>query len=69
MQNTPRSNRVEMLTPHDALGATAIGLARTLERENGKLRDFIDMWRYDGRLQTFESREIFRKEAEALLGV
>jgi len=67
MENTPRSNKVEVLTPHDALGVVAIELARTLEQENEKFRNFIKKWRYEGRLQTFENREIFRKEAEALL--
>lgn len=54
MVNTPRSNKVEMLTPHDAMGTVAIGLARKLEIENEKLRKFIETWRYEGQLQTFD---------------
>ena len=64
---TPRSDKVYALTPPDALGREALDLARKLELENERLRLFIDKWRYDGNLQTFESREIFRKEAIELL--
>ena len=38
MKNTPRSNKVEAMTPYDALGVEAISLARQLEMENEKLR-------------------------------
>ena len=30
-------------------------------------KEFLEMWVYDGALQTFESREKFRKEAKDLL--
>ena len=58
-----------MMTPHDALGMAATELARKLEGENKKFREFIETWQYEGQLQTFESREIFRKEAKELLCV
>ena len=35
---TPRSNKLEALTPPDALGREAINLARSLEMENNRLR-------------------------------
>lgn len=51
---------------------TAIWAALEIERlesENHKLSQFVQKWSYDGNLQTFDSRELFRKEAEELLNV
>lgn len=40
-----------------------------LAAENAKLRQFIYIWEHEGRLQTFGSRQQFRKEANILLDV
>jgi hypothetical protein len=64
---TPRSDKVYALTPPDALGMEALDLARKLELENEKMRQFIDKWRYDGCLQTYQSREAFRQQASELV--
>lgn len=67
MKNTPRSNKVEALTPPDALGRVAIEFSKKLEVENEKLRTFISDWIYEGQLQAYESRETFRAAARKLL--
>ena len=38
------------------------------EREIERLREFLQLWTYEGQLQSFESREEFRKAALQLLG-
>jgi hypothetical protein len=40
---------------------------RAAERDAARLRELLEKWTYDGCLQTFENRELFRKEARAAL--
>jgi hypothetical protein len=45
----------------------AAALARTLEGENGELIAHVEFWVADGRLQSFEDRQRFRKASRELL--
>lgn len=38
-----------------------------VDDENKRLREFLQLWIYEGRLQSFEDRERFRKAAQALV--
>lgn len=38
-----------------------------VDAENKRLREFLQLWIYEGRLQSFEDRERFRKAAQAMV--
>ena len=51
-----------------AMLAGALGVFNAnVKAERDRYVEFVTKWKHDGLLQTFESRELFRKEAQTIL--